>query len=1438
MVHKKYIKVGDKTYGPYYYESYREDGKIKKRYYKVPDKYRRVNSLFINKYFIVVYIVIIAILLLFTFANYFDVSIFGKFGPEVLLAPYGPSVGFDGNANLTIYDDSDLDDVNNPGEKVKRYSYCDEYCAQKNKPSSVVWTFDFYANYTDELGSVIDDGQGSCNIRFDSGQGYGAPQSMIYDVSSLLWKTSTNFLYKGIHNFEVSCASALGNPLLENAFVVTNSEPYIIKTASGFIDFNADGLEDTLRCVEDQLCSYNFSGNVSEDDANDILVYGYSLDKVNANSKLTNFSVDDGAGILEVNITRDEYTGSRQVELNVRDSESPLISAFLRVQIDAVNDAPDFINLENKSFNMSELFEYVIIADDEEQNFPLTFSIDFLSCATAEWSTRGSNCVLFDNTNYTTNDTSINISFIPTRNDVGNYVINISARDSLNAMRSEIINFTVLNINAEPIFEDICGTQRSAIEDSQFSCVITALDIDEVSSLIFNSNEIWFLDRQVIGVGLLTNFRGSANVDFKPSDANVGNWQINISVEDTGSPKGLNSNVIPFFVDNIPDDVYIDNIPDFSVYTNNLYSILFNVTDEDLLILDKSIYDESLSFSSNLAWIDVRNLGIISGTNKTKAAIEFNPNDGGVGTHSVIITALDSSGNSDSKTFDLTIIFNNLPVWDVNTPVVNSFDEDSTFNLNLMPFVSDVDNDPLSFSFSKEKAFPSFDIGALTGIINFIPIDEDVGEHIVIINVSDGKSSVPLSFNFTVYNIKDNPLIVRPLDGNNITINISNSNMNTTEDSTVDISLFVKDDDFSIPDDQKDFYREAININLGIEGSNINLFDLQSQGFIPPNQILFRGNFIPRKIDIGYYNISVSALDAGGDSDFIEFNLTINEINHAPFILNLINLTSTINRNLFFDINSSDVEDGFDEQGNLSYRYEYVFGDSLFNETTFNITSGVINIDFNNTNAGMHIVRVIVNDSSGMESSGEFAILVYGPPIIESPNSGKIFNFAEGNLTYSNFSAYHFIGDNLTYEFYVHDILRDKRSYYGNGTNITFAFVPGYEDETYGELGNLTLLVYPSDYKDFNVSRTWGVNITHANAPVIFAGFIGDKQGTIGQAILVNLSNYFLDADAFDPHYNQSVNFSIKNNGSLSNVFSTVNDWILSLNSGASTDEQLSIIASDIEFNTVLTNVSSNLFRVVFVEPPKIIITTPTSSNSEVEKPVLLKLVLPGPISVKKGEAIILPIGLVNDATVVLRSIQLSGLVAFEGVLQDKKVSFSKDFIPELGPDKSENISLTIETGLLEVGLYEVHVNASVASPRYKDWGKIYINVLEGDTIIEKLVFTEEFIAENPECAEIKELVDESKVLLNSGDVKAAESKLEEAVEACKLTISKQSFFSQGRFKSKFQDRIFIYLLITTILSISLGVTYYIYRKTMIKRALLEAQKSNVFGSNYGEGKF
>lgn len=40
MVHKRYLKKGNKIFGPYYYRSYREDGKVKKEYIGKEDEYQ------------------------------------------------------------------------------------------------------------------------------------------------------------------------------------------------------------------------------------------------------------------------------------------------------------------------------------------------------------------------------------------------------------------------------------------------------------------------------------------------------------------------------------------------------------------------------------------------------------------------------------------------------------------------------------------------------------------------------------------------------------------------------------------------------------------------------------------------------------------------------------------------------------------------------------------------------------------------------------------------------------------------------------------------------------------------------------------------------------------------------------------------------------------------------------------------------------------------------------------------------------------------------------------------------------------------------------------------------------------------------------------------------------------------------------------------------
>jgi hypothetical protein len=83
MVHKRYIKRGGKTFGPYYYESYRDkDGNIRKRYLKgyepkKEDVGKGVSNPKIKSFLIIIGVVALA-LLVFSFMSYEELRFTGK----------------------------------------------------------------------------------------------------------------------------------------------------------------------------------------------------------------------------------------------------------------------------------------------------------------------------------------------------------------------------------------------------------------------------------------------------------------------------------------------------------------------------------------------------------------------------------------------------------------------------------------------------------------------------------------------------------------------------------------------------------------------------------------------------------------------------------------------------------------------------------------------------------------------------------------------------------------------------------------------------------------------------------------------------------------------------------------------------------------------------------------------------------------------------------------------------------------------------------------------------------------------------------------------------------------------------------------------------------------------------------------------------------------
>ncbi|MEI6058870.1 MAG: hypothetical protein WCP89_03810, partial [archaeon] len=119
-------------------------------------------------------------------------------------------------------------------------------------------------------------------------------------------------------------------------------------------------------------------------------------------------------------------------------------------------------------------------------------------------------------------------------------------------------------------------------------------------------------------------------------------------------------------------------------------------------------------------------------------------------------------------------------------------------------------------------------------------------------------------------------------------------------------------------------------------------------------------------------------------------------------------------------------------------------------------------------------------------------------------------------------------------------------------------------------------------------------------------------------------------------------------------------------------------------------------------------------------------------------------------------------------------ISLDKSYIPSLRKGIQENISLTVFFDTNVTGDYEILVDATSQSPRYSDTSKIYISLQEVNQsqVKELILFTENLIASNPECIEIKELLNEAKREMDNKQYESSLKKSQEAIDACKKLIS------------------------------------------------------------------
>ena len=261
--------------------------------------------------------------------------------------------------------------------------------------------------------------------------------------------------------------------------------------------------------------------------------------------------------------------------------------------------------------------------------------------------------------------------------------------------------------------------------------------------------------------------------------------------------------------------------------------------------------------------------------------------------------------------------------------------------------------------------------------------------------------------------------------------------------------------------------------------------------------------------------------------------------------------------------------------------------------------------------------------------------------------------------------------------------------------------------------------------------------------------------------------------------------------------------------------------------------IESYWFTITFEPPVVQQVPTPSSGGSSEIAPIALKIIVPGQISGYQGDIIKIPIQLINTGTKDFNDLNLSSLAFKNGsFFNEIKTSLDKTYFKILKPKQQENLTLTLTLNSSKIGKYEILINATSKSPKYTDWGKIYLELMpiNESQVRDLIVFTQELISGNPQCIEITEILKEADKSLQAGDYINAKLKANEALNSCKEAISQVSvprlripdFIKSLRLDSY----LFLIILATVVIAIIAGLVYYFVERRGIKNMQEKIQES------------